>query len=403
MKTIALFAFACDPSLGSEPGNGWSWVSGLAQKGYQIHCFTRSSGKENIDKKPKIENVTFHYVTLPFGFEKLFASSTPGMYLYYIIWQYTAYRTCKHLSKKIIFDVAHHVTWGSTQMGSFIYKLGIPFIFGPAGGGQVAPEAFKKYFLNHWDAEVKREKVSKWLLKYNPACKKMLKEAQVVLSSNPDTMRMVQKAGAKNVVLSFDATVPNWFIPASHIRRNTERGKLKLLWVGRFMPRKGLLLVIEVMKALKDFPGITLSVVGDGEMKSAFLDKVEDYQLNDTVFWMGKVPYEDVIGYYKSHDAFIFTSLRDSGPAQLVEAMAYSLPIITINLHGQAILVSDQRGTKCDCETPEIAIDSLRNAVLELSEDPELLQQKSIGAFTFAKEQTWDKKIDSIVSNYYPI
>lgn len=399
---ILLSAFACEPNKGSEPGNGWNWSIGLAERGYDVYCFTRQCGEAEISKILLPDNLKFYYITLPLGLEKLYTSSSIGMYLYYVLWQWFAYKKAKQLHKTIKFTLAHHVTWGSTQMGSFMYKLGVPFIFGPAGGGQRAPEKFKKYFFHAWVSEERRELVSRLMLRFNPACKDMLINAQTVLVSNPDTAEMVKKVRKKPVITTLDAALPNNFFSDKAIGKKSIGGDLKLLWVGRFLPRKGLILLVDVMNQLKEYPNITLTVVGDGEMKDLFLKKVKEDKLENTIFWKGKVAYEEVKEYYSTHDAFIFTSLRDSCPAQLIEAMAYSLPVITINLHGQAIIVNEERGIKCDCPTPEETVKSLSNAILTFYNHTNLIEQKGKAAYEFAKEQTWEKKIDYIVGNFYP-
>jgi len=403
MKKIVLSAFSCDPTKGSEPSYGWNWAIGLADKGYEVHCFTRIIGKVAIENTVKPANLSFYYVSLPFGGEKLYHSSTFGMYLYYIIWQWLAYRKANQLHKKAKFSLAHHVTWGSTQMGSFMYRLKIPLVFGPAGGGQKAPIAFKNYFGNHWALEERREKITKLMLQLNPACKNMLREAYVVLASNPDTIEMAKSAGTKNVIATLDTALPDIFFPEKPIIKQHVPGHLKLLWVGRFMPRKGILLLLEVMKTLKEYPGITLTVVGDGEMKDVFLNKIQEFGLESSVDWKGKVQYKIVKDFYASHDIFFFTSLRDSGGIQLVEAMAYNLPVVCLNLHGQAIIVNDETGIRCDCPTPEIAIQGLKEAILKFYHNPELVTTKGKAAYEFAKQQTWNNKIDNIIKNYYPI
>ena len=400
---VLLSAFACDPSKGSEPGNGWHWAVGLANKGYKIHCLTREEGKKSIELHNKHDNLCFHYIVLPLGLEKLYYSSTAGMYLYYLLWQFVSYRKSKKLHRHMQFAVVHHVTWGSLQMGSFLYKLGIPFIFGPAGGGQKAPASFKKYFLTYWAAEEKREKISNFLVNHSPACRKMLRKASAVLVSNTDTLNMAKNNGAARVDLILDAALPSSFFPENRVVKSPVKNNLKLLWVGRFMPRKGILLLLDVMKELKEYPGITLTVVGDGEMKDAFLSKLKEYELEATVHWKGKVPYEQVREYYASHDVFFYTSLRDSCPAQLIEAMAFGLPVVTLNLHGQAQLIDDERGVRCACDTPEMAIKELVKALLYLYNSGEVVSKMSCAAFTFAAKQTWTAKIDHIVNQYYPV
>lgn len=402
MEKLLLSAFACDPTKGSESGNGWNWATGLARKGFEVHCITRHTSKAEIESSPKPENLYFYYVKLSFGLERLYSASQATMYLYYILWQWKAYRKALGLHKKKLFTLAHHVTWGSLQMGSFMYKLNIPFIFGPAGGGQVAPVSFKEYFGKHWATEEKRNNVTKLMLKYNPACKKMLSKASTVLVSNDDTLKMAKGNGASRVYFTLDAALPHTFFPEKNILKFPVKGQLKLLWVGRFMPRKGVLLLLDVMKELKTYLGITLTVVGDGEMKEAFLSKLKEYELENTVYWKGRVPFEKVREYYADHDVFFYTSLRDSCPAQLIEAMAFGMPVVTLELHGQALIVDTDRGFKCKCDTPELAIANLKNAILELYNNPELVKQKSAGAYNFANKNKWEEKISNIVSQYYP-
>ncbi len=400
-KKVLLSIFACQPNKGSEAGNGWNWAQGLAKEGYQVHCLTRGVNQAGIEKEETNANIFFHYVNLPFGMEQLYSRSQATMYLYYMLWQYTAYIKAKLLHKKNGFKVVHHATWGSLQMGSFLYKLKIPFIFGPAGGGQKAPVAFKKYFLNQWKSEIKRERLSDLLVKFNPGFKKTIKNAHAVITSNIDTFKMASAFGYNNVFSSLDAALPQSFYPEVFTPKQPQPNSLKLLWVGRFMPRKGVLLVLEVMAKLKNYP-ITLTIVGDGETKQAIIDKIEECKLQTSVTLTGLVPFTEVRNYYASHDVFFITSLRDSGPVQLIEACAFGLPIVTLNLHGQAMIVNKDFGITCDCSSPEIAIEQLTKAIIHLYQNPKKVTELSQAAYQFGKKHTWDYKIKNIVENYYP-
>lgn len=400
-KRVLLSAFACDPTKGSEPSYGWNWAVGLAEKGFEVHCVTREISKPGIETQELPDNLKFHYVHLPSRMEKLYSSSQESMYLYYILWQWWAYRMAAALNKTNTFDVVHHVTWGSLQMGSFMYKLNVPLVFGPAGGGQVAPAAFRDYFGEAWAGEERRARVSRLLLKFNPACKTMLKKAAVVLVSNEETFQMAKSNGGRNVSLALDPGLPQWFFPDAKVLKSPETDNLRLLWVGRLMPRKGALLLLDVMKTLRDYPGITLTVVGDGVMKDEFLEAMTKYDLENTVHWKGRVPFEEVRSFYASHDVFLFTSLRDSCPMQLVEAMAFGMPVVTLDLHGQGLIVDADRGVKCACATPDLAVGNLRTAILQLYNNPDLVAQLSSGAFEFAANLVWKTKIDSIVKQFY--
>ena len=400
MKKVLLSAFACNPKMGSEEGNGWNWSLGLANKGFEVHCLTRQIGKSAIDEMKKPGNLYFHYIKLPMGLEKLYSSSRSGMYLYYLLWQLLACSKARALNKKLNFSIAHHVTWGSVQLGSFFYKLNIPFVFGPAGGGQISPIAFKSYFGKSWKMEEKRNKVSAFLLKYNPACRKMLKQATAVWVSNKDTADLVKKIRFKEVKYTLDIALPEDFYPIN-FEPKKQKGTLKLLWVGRLMPRKGVMLLLDVMEKLNKYPGIVLTMVGDGEQREKILEAVKIKKLDATVIFNGKVPYKEVKKFYASNDVFFFTSLRDSGGSQLVEAMAFGMPVVSINLHGQSVIINDETGFRCPCKDPAETIDELTKAILKLYYNPDLLSSMSLAAHKYALQQTWSQKIDKVVDQSY--
>ena len=402
MKKVILSAFACDPTQGSELGNGWNWAIGLSENDFEVHCFTRGVGQHNIENQEVPSNLFFHYVKMPLGLEFLYGFSKPTMYLYYVLWQWLAYRKARALNKKSNFHLSHHVTWGSVQLGSFMYKLPIPFVFGPTGGGQLSLVAFKQYFGSSWVDEQKREKISRLLVRYNPACKTMLKSASAVWVSNSDTGALVKGLSAAPVYYTLDSALPVSFFPKEFKPKVCESGVLKLLWVGRLMPRKGVLMIVEVIKQLKQYPGITLTIVGDGEQGDALKAAINENGLSTTVNWKGKVEFDEIKGFYESHDVFLFASLRDSGPVQVLEAMAYGMPVVTINLHGQGSIVNDETGFRCACDTPEQAIKELAEAILTLYNTPEMVTSMSKAANKFALEQTLDNKIRRVIDMSYP-
>lgn len=402
MQKVLLSAYACDPSKGSEPGNGFNWANQLALLGYEVYCVTTSKGKGAIENElGATNNPQFIYVDLPFGLDSIYYKSQIGMYLHYFLWQWRAYRIAKKAHKKIRFDVVHHITWGSIQQGSFMYKLAIPFIFGPAGGGQKSPKALKRFFLNAWKSEEKRTYVTEKFKTYNPACFKMIKRAKVVLASNRDTKNLAEGLGCENVQLVLDVGLPKSFYPKVMPNRNTDAESLKLLWVGRFMPRKGLMLLLDVMNELKCHSTIELTIVGDGEMKKEVLGGIEKYGLTNVVC-VGKVPFTKVTQYYASHDVLVFPSLRDSVGVQLIEAMAYGLPIITLDLNGASLLVEEDRGVKIPVRDADQVIADFAKAIERLSEDRKQLEVMAKNAFAYSKHFIWEEKIKNIAETYYP-
>lgn len=399
MKNILLSAYQCDPTQGSEPGYGYNWAAGLRREGYKVTCITRmytnEESRRNIhemhgnDKDFKVV-----YVQTPLKLQ-----NSKLTYLKYIVWQWVAYKKAKELHLKENFDLVHHVVWGNFYLGSFMYKLKIPFIFGPAGGGQVAPVSFKKYFGKKWYMEIVRDYVALIFMKFNPAAYNTLKFANNLIAANLETKQEVLKYGASKCALEFDVKLPQSFFPKDLSEKGSNK-QLKLLWVGRLLPRKGVLLVIETMAKLKNYSDITLTIVGDGEMRKYVEDDIKKYNLSN-VKLIGRIPYEKVKEYYSNHDIFFFTSLRDSNGMQVLEAMAYGLPVVTLQLHGQDLLVNEEVGLKASVNNPEQTVTELANAILLLHNDRVLLSKMSKAAFNFAKEHTWEKQVKLFVEKYY--
>jgi len=167
------------------------------------------------------------------------------------------------------------------------------------------------------------------------------------------------------------------------------------------MPRKGLPIVIEVMDQLRNYLGIKLTIVGDGELSPHVRQQVKDLNLEDSISFTGQIPFAQVLEYYKTHDLFILTSLRDSCPAQLIEAMAFNLPIVTLDLHGQGQIVTEQTGIKVPPSDPESVVADLSAAIVSLANDPERYQKMSKAAYEFSREQEWGRKVQDIVSKFY--
>jgi glycosyltransferase involved in cell wall biosynthesis len=398
---LLLSAYACEPNRGTELGNGWNWALNNAQLGHEVWCLTTVEGKASIEAEVErlaLPNLHIVFVHVPRLVDKLFEYHL-GFYPHYVYWQQCAYRKAKELDKEIDFDLVHHVTIGSLQLGTALWRLDKPLIFGPAGGGQEAPKAFKTYFYGWWKAEVARSWISKLLLAVNPDVRKTMRHASLVLTTNEDTFHMAKDLGALNPQLFLDTSLPETFYPPAYPERAPAK-ELKILWVGRLFARKGLPVVLEALgQVRKDIP-FKLTILGDGQMHDQVPQWIEQYNLQNKVNWKGQVPWEEVKRAYTESDLFMFCSLRDSSAAQFLEAMAYGLPIITLDLHGGKNLVPDNAGIKVPVTTPAQTIKELARAVEQLYDHPAQRQQMGKAGYAFAKTQTWALKTQHINTFY---
>lgn len=399
---ILTSAYACDPTRGGEEGFGFSWAWQMARQGHTVQCLTRPVGRPNIEAHladqvhdSAVSRLRFEYVAVPTWVDFL-ARWQFGIYLHYLVWQYLAWRTAKRLSERAPFDLVHHATYGSLQMASWLWRLGKPMIFGPVGGGQQAPKAFQAYLPNWYKTEIPRTLMSWLLVTFDSNVRKNLQHASVVLATNQETATLAKNLGAQRVELFLDSGLPESFIPAQFPER--EPGTvLRLLWLGRLISRKALPVVLAALSQVDPRVRFHLTVVGDGPMMAMLPSLIQQYGLEGRVTCLGTLPWSEVRHAYLTHDAFMFTSLRDSFAAQFLEAMATGLPIITLNHQGARDFIPAAAGLKVPVTTPEATIAALARAVEHFYDNPAARQDMGRAGYDFALTQTWPQRVSRLL------
>ena len=406
MTTLLLSSYACLPNHGSEEGNGWMLATLLSERGLRVHCITRADFQTRIEPalaEGQYPNLTMHYVAVPDWLQRAYGTLF-GMYGHYLWWQWQAAKLARELDRTENFDLVHHVTYSSLQLGSFMYRVGKPFIFGPVGGGQRVPKAFSRFLGGYYSREVFRDGVSWLLQRLNPGFYQTMRRADRVLISNADTYKLAkQYRGNRPMDRFLDSGIGADFLPPTCTERPRRPDVLNLLWVGRLLPRKAIELTIAAFSRVDPKLPIRLTIVGgQGQIAPQVPSLLERYNVTDRVEWVGHVPYDTVQQYYRQSDVFFFTSLRDSCPMQLMEAMAYCLPIVTLDLHGQAELVDGTNGIKVPVRDPEQTMTDLAQAIERLYHNPDERRRLGQQAYDWAKTQVWSNRISFYTEQYYP-
>ncbi|CAM4099219.1 glycosyltransferase family 4 protein [Zobellia roscoffensis] len=409
MKKILLSAYACSPHKGSEWSVGWSWAAGLAKKGFEVWCLTNNEDIEDCEaekQKLKCDNLHFVPVELALGLdEKLSDNSSKTIYLHYYFWKRKASKVAKKLHEQHEFDIAQHVSYGSFQQGSPLYKLeGCKIIFGPVGGGQMALPIFKPYFGASWRTEIIRKYVSKYLMKFNTSLNETLKRADLVFTVNQETEELLKTSKYYKEGSDFpisDSALPKQF-EANVFKEREAKDHLRLLWIGRFLPRRGLELSFKALSYLpKDVP-YRLTIVGDGEQKIFIKEWMQKYELDASrITLLGWVPYAEIHQQYENADVMLFCPLRDTAGLQATEAMAFGLPVITLNISGMRTIVPQNCGIKINPTTTEGTAQDMTKAIERMYREPDFRVKAAKEAYNTAMQNTWDKKIEEVSSRFY--
>lgn len=376
----------------------FAWQLSLS---HEVWVMTDPQFKEDTERYLKSHpnpNLHFAWVSLPALLEpRQSVDSEKGLRLHYVLWQRAVLKEARRLHGVHNFDLVHHLSWGTISAPPLLWQLPIPFVWGPVGGAQTAPTAFRRYFGQTWRSELFRTFRVKVMTRL-PALRKAVRRSAMILSTNPETTRALTAAGADRVQPYFNIGVPEELMALPSPPE--EREEVTFLWAGRLIPLKGLSLALEALAQIERSLPVRLQIVGDGPLKEEMSNMARTLSISDRVEFVGAVPWKQMTEYYSQADAFLFTSLRDSSGTVLLEAMAYHLPILTLDHQGAGALVQPRSGIKVPVTNPEETVKALADGMRRLAQSPGL--RRRMGAAGWAEAQTmgWGAKAKQMTRWY---
>jgi len=139
------------------------------------------------------------------------------------------------------------------------------------------------------------------------------------------------------------------------VTKSFDSTKFNMIFAGRLTEQKNILTLIEAINLLNNEDFFHLYICGDGEQKPNLIQKVNNYNLNDKVTFLGYV--RDVYTIMKNTDLLILPSIYEGMPNVIFEAMSLGIPSLVSNIkqHKQWI-VDNENGYLFDvCDANDLA------------------------------------------------
>lgn len=398
---VLLSAYACAPNRGSEPGLGWNTMVALSQQ-CRLTVVTQGRNRPVIEAwlaENPLPNVTFRYVYLPRWVFRLRPKKACA-YLLYSVWQWRMLETAREVLASDPYDLVHHLTFASLHMPMFSHHLPVPLIYGPAGGGEMAPMRF-------WGGGGKRgllHETLRWArmhtLRFDPLVRSMYGGTARLLTTTPESAAIVPARFRPRARVLPSVAVH----PPKHLQRiPAENATFRVYTAGRLLHWKRVDLAIRAFaRLLQTHPNASFDIVGYGPQWQRLQALTQRLGVDAQVNFWGWQEHDTVLQLLAEADVFLAPSLHDSGGMAVLEAMAAGVPPIVLATGGPAIMVDDSSGVRVPLTTPRQVVHDLTAALAELAREPDRREALARGARRRASELfTWDQHAERLLEVYW--
>ncbi|MGA9450580.1 MAG: glycosyltransferase family 4 protein [Verrucomicrobiia bacterium] len=380
---VLISAFACSPYGGTESYFGWSAVQCLA-KDHDLWVLTSGRNRPDFDRA-LAEGLVPSNIRLTYANR---FSEWPRNRMKAKLQNWTEYRDysqdalalARTLHQSVHFDLVHHVTIATWRISSPLWRLGIPFVWGPISGNeQLSLRLYTSLSPSAICFELLRL-LSNLVSRNSPSVRKCARQAAHIFATNPETEILLKQLRGRASGVS--VLSPAFFSP-SKIESFTAaaagrdwQAPLRFFAGGMLEGRKGVALALSALSRLKK-QGLNFSYhYGGGGPELNHLRRLADrLGLRENVvfgFWTGA----DYLKELAACHAYLLPSLRDSVGTTMMEAMLAGCAPIVADCGGPGQIVTEACGWKIPVNSRSGMIDALVQVLATTDRNRELLQHK---------------------------
>ncbi|HIJ08621.1 TPA: glycosyltransferase family 4 protein [Candidatus Bathyarchaeota archaeon] len=115
-----------------------------------------------------------------------------------------------------------------------------------------------------------------------------------------------------------------------------------VLFVGRLIPRKGLMYLAEAARVVaREFNEVAFLVVGSGPLKKRMLSYLKQVDLMDNFVFLGDVSEASLPSLYACSDIFVLPSIQEGQGIAFLEAQASGKPVVAFDVGGVGEALQD--------------------------------------------------------------
>ncbi len=288
---------------------------------------------------------------------------------------------------KEAFQVVQHITYTTWRISSPLWRLGIPFIWGPLSGTELFPSAcLSTLSLSSRCFEIIRS-VQSFLARLSPAIRACAKSAFAIPVPHQQAQSFIQNLrGSKNgVPICHNFFFPETRMNALHTTRLTTSAlqPLRAFAAGNLEGRKGIAIALQaIFLAKKAGVRVEYQVTSRGPELAHLKHLSETLGLSDQVILGERFDAADFAAALATFDIVLLPSLRDGAGLSIMEAMLAGCVPIVADWCGPAEFVAPECGYKVTVTDPIKMATEIARILCILDADRSLLRVKGDAAST---------------------
>ena len=357
---LLISSIACDPFGGSELIYGWYVVTALA-KNHTCCVIASESCRHNIEAARALgmvpESLSFRYLgsNRPWHANRLVAR-LQSWHRYYKFSK-NVLAVARQWHSEVGFDLVQQVTYTTWRVAAPLWKLGIPFIWGPLSGTEVFPASCLSSLSFQARLFEMLRSIQSVLAIRNPAVLACARKAFRIPVPHRQALEFLEKLrGTREGV----ELCHNFFFPESRMEElHCERPEvnssfpLRAFGAGNLEGRKGVAIALEAI-ALAKQRGVRVEyhVTSRGPELEHLKHLSDKLGLADQVILGERFEASDFAAALATFDVCLLPSLRDGAGLSIMEAMLAGCVPIVADWCGPAEFVTEDCGFKVPVTNP---------------------------------------------------